>query len=66
MRDGRTEVLAEGFVTGAAALQHVRRDPLLPAELLPGSWPGERLRTAYETYRVTYGDAVAAWFAAQG
>ena len=66
LRDGRTDVLAEGFVTGAAALQHVRRDPLLPAELLPESWPGERLRTAYETYRVTYGHAVAAWFAAQG
>jgi phenylacetic acid degradation operon negative regulatory protein len=66
LRDGRHDVLAEGFVTGAAALQHVRRDPLLPAELLPGSWPGERLRTAYETYRVTYGQAVATWFASQG
>jgi phenylacetic acid degradation operon negative regulatory protein len=66
LRDDRHDVLAEGFVTGAAALQHVRRDPLLPAELLPGSWPGERLRTAYETYRVTYGPVVAAWFAAQG
>jgi phenylacetic acid degradation operon negative regulatory protein len=61
--DGRHDVLPEGFVTGAAALQHVRRDPLLPAEVLPGSWPGERLREAYETYRVTYGHAVAAWFA---
>jgi phenylacetic acid degradation operon negative regulatory protein len=66
LRKGRIEVLAEGFVTGAAALQHVRRDPLLPAELVPESWPGERLRTAYETYRTTYGQAVGTWFAAQG
>jgi phenylacetic acid degradation operon negative regulatory protein len=65
LADGRLERLAEGFVTGAAALQHVRRDPLLPDELVPEQWPGDALRRAYAAYRDTYGTAVGAWFAAQ-
>lgn len=58
--DGDPDLLAEGFVVGAAALQHLRRDPLLPTELLPAGWPGARLRAAYQTYRAAYGPAVAA------
>jgi phenylacetic acid degradation operon negative regulatory protein len=53
--------LTEGFVVGAAAAQHLRRDPLLPAELLPARWPGEELRAAYVTYVGRFGDVVAAW-----
>ena len=36
--------LADAFVVGAAALAHVRADPLLPAELCGRDWPGDALR----------------------
>ena len=39
----RAHVAVDGipaFLAGAAALRHVRADPLLPAELLPADWPG--------------------------
>ena len=55
--------LAEAFVVGAAVAQFLRRDPLLPAELLPDRWPGDELRAGYESYRRDFGAAVAAWFA---
>lgn len=54
-------VLAEAFVVGAASAQHLRRDPLLPGELLPADWPGDDLRAAYASYLVAFGRAVAAW-----
>jgi phenylacetic acid degradation operon negative regulatory protein len=39
-------------VTAAAAIvRHLTVDPLLPPELLPAGWPGERLRTAYLQFR---------------
>ncbi len=59
---GAEPPLAEGLVAGAAALQHIRRDPLLPAGLLPASWPGRALRDAYQAYRAAYAAAVAAFF----
>ncbi|MBK9178657.1 MAG: PaaX domain-containing protein, C- domain protein [Acidimicrobiales bacterium] len=62
--DPRPADLAEGFVVGAATLQHLRRDPLLPPALLPDDPPGEGLRAAYRTYQQVYGHAVAAWFRA--
>jgi phenylacetic acid degradation operon negative regulatory protein len=46
---------------GAAAAQYLRRDPVLPAELLPVRWPGEDLRRAYAAYRRAFGPAVADW-----
>jgi len=55
------DVLAEGFVVGAASAQHLRRDPLLPAELLPSDWPGDDLRVAYASYVDAFGRAVSAW-----
>jgi phenylacetic acid degradation operon negative regulatory protein len=57
--EGSEPALAEGFVAGAASLQHLRHDPLLPAELLPARWPGDALRAAYLRYQPAYAEAVA-------
>jgi phenylacetic acid degradation operon negative regulatory protein len=54
--------LREGFVVGAATLQHIRNDPLLPAELLPARWPGDELRDAYRAYERAFSATVADWF----
>ena len=59
--DLRPDRLAEAFTVGAAAAQFLRRDPLLPAELLPDRWPGDDLRRAYAEYRRAFGPAVADW-----
>lgn len=57
-RDGRA-LLAEmteavdvpaRFVVAAAIVRHLLTDPVLPAELLPRHWPGERLRVAYRDF----------------
>ncbi|MGU3497895.1 PaaX family transcriptional regulator C-terminal domain-containing protein [Mycobacterium sp. C31M] len=57
-RDGRA-LLAEmaeaadvpaRFVVAAAIVRHLLTDPVLPAELLPRNWPGERLRVAYRDF----------------
>ncbi len=53
---------AGAFLVGAAALIHVRSDPLLPEALLPADWAGDALRDAYSRYRVAFGDATTAWF----
>ena len=39
------------FVTAAAIVRHLVADPMLPGALLPGDWPGERLREAYAAYQ---------------
>jgi phenylacetic acid degradation operon negative regulatory protein len=62
LRAGAHERLPEAFVAGAAALQHVRHDPLLPPALLPADWPGEELRSQYRTYQRVFGEAAGAWF----
>ena len=41
---------AESFTVSAAVLQHLLADPVLPAELLPGDWPGKDLRAAYDEF----------------
>ena len=38
------------FVVAAAMVRHLLTDPVLPAELLPAHWPGERLRLAYRDF----------------
>src|SRR4051812_21913131 len=43
--------LAPAFLAGAAAVRHVRADPLLPDELVSQRWPGDALRAAYLTYQ---------------
>jgi phenylacetic acid degradation operon negative regulatory protein len=57
---GDDDALLPGFVVGAAALQHARRDPLLPPELLPSAWPGDDLRTAYRRFQDAFAASLTA------
>ena len=61
---GDLDQLAPAFVLGAAVLQQVRRDPLLPPELAGAGWPGPALRAAYAEYQEAFAAAAASWFAA--
>jgi phenylacetic acid degradation operon negative regulatory protein len=56
--------LACAFEIGAAALVHVRADPLLPEALCPAPWPGATLRAAYLDYQHAFGAAAREWFRA--
>ena len=38
------------FVAAAAMVRHLLVDPVLPAELLPGDWPGPDVRSAYMSF----------------
>lgn len=38
------------FTVAAAMVRHLRRDPVLPAELLPPDWPGDRIRSRYREF----------------
>ena len=38
------------FVAAAAIVRHLLTDPMLPAELLPADWPGDRLRDVYHDF----------------
>jgi phenylacetic acid degradation operon negative regulatory protein len=58
--DGPT-ALAPGFALSAAVLRHLQADPLLPEQLLPSDWPGERLRRVYDQWDREYRDTLAAW-----
>lgn len=62
VRHGDGAEIASAFVVGAAALAHVRADPLLPAELCGSDWPGAGFRDAYREYQQTFSDAVRDWF----
>ncbi|MDC0766981.1 PaaX family transcriptional regulator C-terminal domain-containing protein [Streptomyces sp. HD] len=42
---------SDRFTGFAAVVRHLLADPVLPPELLPAHWPGERLRAAYAEYR---------------
>lgn len=53
--------LAEGFTVSAAVLRQLQADPLLPAEILPASWPGDRLRAQHRTYDQAFKTALTAW-----
>jgi phenylacetic acid degradation operon negative regulatory protein len=59
---GDGPAIADAFVVGAAALAHVRADPLLPSELCGKEWPGDALRAAYREYQSVFGSAVREWF----
>lgn len=54
VRPEGSAALAPGFVLSAAVLRHLQADPLLPRELLPRTWPGERLRARYDTWDARY------------
>jgi phenylacetic acid degradation operon negative regulatory protein len=38
------------FMVAAAIVRHLLADPMLPAELLPDSWPGAALRSVYHDF----------------
>ncbi|MDT3397888.1 PaaX family transcriptional regulator C-terminal domain-containing protein [Streptomyces sp. B1866] len=46
----RAEGPADRFTAAAAVLRHLLADPVLPARLLPGDWPGVALRRAYDAF----------------
>jgi phenylacetic acid degradation operon negative regulatory protein len=56
--------LGDAFVVGAAAVAHVRRDPLLPPQLGPSGEAGGALRAAYRDYEAAFSHALRAWFRA--
>ena len=59
---GDTAALGVGFVTSAAVLRLLQRDPLLPAGLVPPGWPGDALRRAYDRYDTAYKSVWRDWF----
>lgn len=42
--------IAGKFITAAAMVRHLLVDPMLPEELLPQDWPGDRLRASYTEF----------------
>ena len=54
LRPGDSRALAESFIVNATVLRHLQADPLLPAELLPSRWPGDRLRERYEHFDAAF------------
>ena len=54
-------LLAPGFELSAAVLRLLQADPLLPADLLPGDWPGPGLRNAYDAWDRRYRSVLRAW-----
>ena len=59
---GDGPALVTAFEVGAAALQHLRHDPLLPETLLPERWPAPRLRSAYRDYERAMAESIRAWY----
>jgi phenylacetic acid degradation operon negative regulatory protein len=57
-----SELVADAFVAGAAALRHIGSDPLLPDELLPPEWPGRSMRAEYTRYQRAFDATARAWF----
>jgi phenylacetic acid degradation operon negative regulatory protein len=55
-----SDELAELFIAGTRALDHLTKDPRLPSELLPPDWPAAVLRAEWQTcderIRVAFGD----------
>jgi phenylacetic acid degradation operon negative regulatory protein len=62
LADGSEAALAPAFLAGAAAVRHVRADPLLPDELVPAPWPGDDLRAGYVAYQRAFAAVARAWF----
>lgn len=52
----QAESLAEGFLATAEIIRHLLLDPYLPDELLPASWPGDRLRQRYTDFNANYSE----------
>lgn len=50
----RADDMSRRFEVAAATVRHILHDPLLPVELLPDDWPGERLRESYDRFRAEF------------
>lgn len=59
---GETRSLGPGFVVSAAALRHFQADPLLPRELRPRRWNGDRLRADYHAFDSAYRELLSSWW----
>lgn len=59
----RADAPADRFTVAAAALRHLLSDPLLPAELLPKAWPGDRLRRRYAAFETDLRDLLRQYLA---
>lgn len=66
LEDGDRSVLAAGFVLSADVLRHLQHDPLLPADLLAASWPGDGLRADYDRYDAAYRAVLRGFFRTGG
>ena len=62
---GATDGLARSYMVSAAVLRLYQSDPLLPDELLPSTWPGDRLRTVYDRFDTATRTVLRRWFRAQ-
>jgi phenylacetic acid degradation operon negative regulatory protein len=60
-----SEALADAFLVAAAVIRHLEADPLLPAELLPAGWPGERLRTERARFDRSFRSVLRDWHLAR-
>ncbi len=54
--------IAPAFLSGAAALRHIRADAQLPNALVPQPWPGPLLRARYVSYQRQFEAAARTWF----
>ena len=63
-RSPNTDDLARAFTLEADVLRHLQHDPLLPSVLLPGSWPGPRLRRELERFNSRFNKRWREWIAA--
>ncbi|WP_426570766.1 PaaX family transcriptional regulator C-terminal domain-containing protein [Aquihabitans sp. McL0605] len=61
-----SSALADGFVVAAAVLRHLQADPLLPARLLPATWPGDELRSAQGRFDASFKAVLGDWHRARG
>jgi phenylacetic acid degradation operon negative regulatory protein len=59
------DAIASAFLAGAATLRHIRSDPQLPDELLPGDWLGGALRAQYVHYESEFSAVARDWFRRQ-
>lgn len=50
VESGDDDVSAYHFALSIAAVRHLERDPLLPAELVPRQWPAHTLRSTYRRF----------------
>ncbi|MFE6690606.1 PaaX family transcriptional regulator C-terminal domain-containing protein [Streptomyces sp. NPDC057743] len=62
----RADAPADRFTAAAAVLRHLLTDPLLPAPLLPDTWPGAALRARYDAFEAEFRDLLQQLLAPDG